>query len=145
MKDDICAIIEDDRTMRRLMAKVMAIAVKEAIGKKQATLAQRDDAEYFLRSDWGRTWAVYLGVETYLDRVLVRIAHMHASSRAILVEAQRRKLKKLTRKKAAELWADMSDNGCVAGEFYREAPDGMAKRVVSETALAYQGPKEKGD
>lgn len=145
MKEDICAIIEDDRTMRRLMAKVMAIAVKEAIGKKQATLAQRADAEYFLHSDWGLQWAIYLGVETYLDRVLVRIAHMHASSRAVLAEAKRRKLKKLTRKVAGELWADMADNGCEAGEFYREAPDGMAKRVVSEAALAYQGPKKEGD
>ena len=55
------------------------------------------------------------------------------------------KLKKLTRKVAGELWADMADNGCEAGEFYREAPDGMAKRVVSEAALAYQGPKKEGD
>lgn len=141
MSEQKCAIIEDDRVMRRLMAKVMAIAVKEAIGKKQATLAQRADAEQFLRSDWGLQWAIHLGVETYLDRVLVRIAHMHLSAAAILAEAQRRELKRLTRKVAAELWAGMADNGCVVGEFYREAPKGMAKRVVSEAALAYQGPK----
>jgi hypothetical protein len=62
------ADLDWDQT-RRLMAKVLAIAVKEATGMVQCSGAMRQRAQRFLMTDWAQDWADELEAWSDLEEV----------------------------------------------------------------------------
>lgn len=58
---------------RRLMAKVLAIAVKEATGMVKVSGAAKVRAQRFLLTDWAWVWADELEAAHHLDTVRQQI------------------------------------------------------------------------
>lgn len=59
----------EDDAVRRLMAKVLVLAIKEATGMIKVSGRARLKAQEFLLTDWAHTWADYLGCIRELEWV----------------------------------------------------------------------------